>query len=46
MSGFGMNSDRAKSRAAGYRHHLLKPFDPDELEVMLEEAAEELGTHE
>jgi two-component system CheB/CheR fusion protein len=43
MSGFGMNNDRAKSRAAGYRHHLLKPFDPDELEVMLEEAAEELS---
>src|SRR4051812_1476817 len=28
MSGFGMNSDRAKSVAAGFRHHLLKPFDP------------------
>jgi CheY-like chemotaxis protein len=42
MSGFGMNADRAKSEAAGYRHHLLKPFNPDELDVMLEEAGREL----
>lgn len=41
MSGFGMNADRAKSRAAGFRHHLLKPFEPDELDAMLEEAARE-----
>jgi two-component system CheB/CheR fusion protein len=41
MSGFGMNSDRAKSKAAGYRHHLMKPFAPDELDRMLEEAARE-----
>ena len=41
MSGFGMNADRAKSRAAGFRHHLLKPFDPDQLDAMLEEAAQE-----
>lgn len=42
MSGFGMNADRAKSKAAGYRHHLLKPFNPDELDNALEEAAAEL----
>ena len=42
MSGFGMNADRARSKAAGFRHHLLKPFDPQELEGMLEEAAGEL----
>jgi two-component system CheB/CheR fusion protein len=42
MSGFGMNSDRATSKAAGYRHHLLKPFDPDELDAALEEAAREV----
>lgn len=41
MSGFGMNADKLKSRAAGYRHHLLKPFLPDELETMLAEAAAE-----
>ena len=42
MSGMGMNKDRAKSREAGYRHHMLKPFDPDELEGMLAEAGREL----
>jgi len=41
MSGFGMNSDRAKSKAAGYRHHLLKPFDPSSLDAILDEAARE-----
>lgn len=44
MSGFGTTADQGKSRAAGYRHHLLKPFDPERLEVMLDEAARELAT--
>jgi two-component system CheB/CheR fusion protein len=43
MSGFGMTADRAKSVAAGYRHHILKPFDPSALDAILEEAARELG---
>jgi CheY-like chemotaxis protein len=42
MSGFGMTADRAKSFAAGYRHHILKPFDPGVLDAILEEAAREL----
>lgn len=42
MSGFGMNADHARSRAVGYRHHLLKPFTPEDLDAMLEEAAGEL----
>ena len=41
MSGFGMNADRARSKAAGYRHHLLKPFVPTELDEVLEAAAQE-----
>jgi len=41
MSGFGFAEDRAKSKAAGYRHHLLKPFDPDKLLPMLNEAWDE-----
>lgn len=41
MSGFGMNADRTKSVAAGYRHHLLKPFVPHELEQILLIAAEQ-----
>ena len=42
MSGFGMNADHARSRAAGFRHHLLKPFPLNELDGLLEEAAREL----
>ncbi len=38
MSGCGANADKAKSRAAGYWHHLLKPFLPDELDSILQEA--------
>ena len=41
MSGFGMGADHVRSREAGYRHHLLKPFNPAELDRMLEEAAQE-----
>jgi len=43
MSGFGMSSDRARSLAVGYRHHLLKPVEPQQLEHLLDEAATELG---
>ncbi|HSI12845.1 MAG TPA: response regulator [Chthoniobacter sp.] len=41
MSGFGMNSDRERSKQAGYRRHLLKPIDIEKLDVILAEAAEE-----
>lgn len=41
MSGFGLNADRARSEEAGYRHHLLKPFDPDEFDEILAEASHE-----
>lgn len=41
VSGFGRNADRAKSEAAGFRHHLLKPYDLDTIEEMLAEAAQE-----
>jgi two-component system CheB/CheR fusion protein len=43
MSGFGMSADRERSRSAGYRHHLLKPIEPNQLEALLEEAARELA---
>jgi CheY-like chemotaxis protein len=39
MSGYGTNGDRARSKAAGYRHHILKPFDPELLDSLLLEAA-------
>ena len=42
MSGFGLNADQARSRAVGFRHHLLKPFPPERLGDLLDEAAREL----
>lgn len=41
MSGFGMSSDRQRSLNVGYRHHLLKPVEPNQLEQLLDEAADE-----
>jgi two-component system CheB/CheR fusion protein len=46
MSGFGQLSDRQRSLAAGYRHHLLKPIEPNRLETLLDEAAAELARDE
>jgi CheY-like chemotaxis protein len=43
MSGFGQASDRQRSLHAGYRHHLLKPVEPNQLENLLDEAARELA---
>ena len=43
MSGFGMSSDRQRSLGVGYRHHLLKPVEPNQLERLLDEAAAEVG---
>ena len=36
MSGYGMNADRERSLAAGYRHHLVKPMAPEQLECILQ----------
>ena len=44
MTGFGMSADELKSKEAGYRRHLLKPFVPDELDSALAEAAQEVTT--
>ena len=46
MSGFGMNADASKSIAAGFRHHLLKPFKAAELDKILAEASSELSRDE
>lgn len=43
MSGYGVGADVARSKAAGFRHHLVKPADPDELDVLLEAAAAQMG---
>jgi two-component system CheB/CheR fusion protein len=42
MSGRGMIGDRARSRAAGFKHHLVKPTGPEQLAEILEGAAREL----
>jgi CheY-like chemotaxis protein len=43
VSGYGTSSDAAKSRAAGYRYHLVKPFEVEALDALLKEAQRELA---
>ena len=43
MSGYGTLSDRNRSKAAGYRHHLVKPMGLEQLENILRSVAAELG---
>ena len=44
MSGFGMNADRIRSKEAGFRHHIVKPAEPDELDALLDQAAAEIAS--
>ena len=41
MSGFSLPTGQQRSRDAGYRRHLFKPFKVAELDAVLEEAARE-----
>jgi two-component system CheB/CheR fusion protein len=43
MSGFGANADPDRSRAVGFRHHLVKPFHPAELDRIVSEVCQELS---
>jgi signal transduction histidine kinase/CheY-like chemotaxis protein len=36
VTGYGQDSDRAASRAAGFDHHLVKPIDLGKLQALLE----------
>jgi CheY-like chemotaxis protein len=38
MSGCGLNADKTRSKSVGFRHHLIKPFLPEELDPILDEA--------
>jgi two-component system CheB/CheR fusion protein len=38
ISGYGSRNDQKKSGAAGYNRHLVKPFSPDALKAVLDEA--------
>ncbi len=42
MSGFGAESDLARSQAAGFRRHITKPFGDEDISEALEEAAREI----
>jgi CheY-like chemotaxis protein len=44
MTGFGRSDDFDKSRAAGFRHHLVKPFDTAKLLAILDEARNAAGS--
>lgn len=46
MSGFGMTADRLRSKAVGYRHHLVKPMGLEQLDSILQDAAAELEKSE
>ena len=46
MSGFGMTADRLRSKAVGYRHHLVKPMGLEQLDSILRDAAAELEKSE
>ena len=35
MTGYGQDEDRQRSRKAGFRHHLVKPVDPEKLKLLL-----------
>jgi DNA-binding response OmpR family regulator len=39
ISGYGAVKDQRRSRAAGYDHHLVKPFAPEALVALLREAS-------
>ena len=43
MSGLSSASDQARSRAAGYKAHLVKPFSPEQLQKVLHEVANDLA---
>ena len=46
MSGLGGAEEIAKSKAAGFQHHLVKPFLPNELQPILAEAQRLAASHE
>ena len=44
ISGYGTGNDQRKSLSVGYNSHLVKPFLPNTLLSLLEQAAEEKGS--
>src|SRR5262249_34191753 len=49
LTGWGMEADRSRTLGAGFRHHLVKPVEPDVLRTVLDSIGsrrEEKGTPE
>jgi CheY-like chemotaxis protein len=44
VTGYGQPSDLARSRAAGFDHHLVKPVEPDALCRLLDQIALQRGS--
>ncbi len=36
LTGWGAESDRTRTSEAGFRHHLVKPIEPEKLRAVLE----------
>ncbi|HEY1068354.1 MAG TPA: response regulator, partial [Pirellulales bacterium] len=43
VTGYGQSDDRRRAEASGFRYHLVKPVSPDDLLLVLREAAARLG---
>jgi PAS domain S-box-containing protein len=43
MTGYGQESDRERSKTAGFAHHLVKPADPQRLQELLATVSETTG---
>jgi CheY-like chemotaxis protein len=41
MTGYGLPEDCARSEKVGFRHHLVKPFEPGRIKHLLDEAVRE-----
>jgi CheY-like chemotaxis protein len=44
VTGYGQESDRARTREAGFDHHLVKPIDLDRLQALLDDYAASTAT--
>ncbi len=44
LTGFGMEDDIRKSRDAGFKYHLVKPIDPNKLDLLIQEGAAAANT--
>jgi len=44
QTGWGQESDRQRTREAGFDHHIVKPVDPEALSKLLNDLAQRTGT--